>query len=468
MGRLGHLWRHYAIAGAIFVVGAALTALVAVNAREAEEQNIRSALDRSTNSQLEEFKLKLDDATVSVEALADYISTQRELLPEEFHDFAKIARGDDPVARLSWAPIVEDRDRAAFEAAGKIVNASDYEIREVAADGGLRAAPKRDEFAPILHDERFEEGESALGFDLLSEPSGRAAAVASRDSGAPVFTISYLSSTTQSRRPINFVLYWPVYRSGQPPTTLEERRANLVGFARGVFPLREFTNFVFSDAGALKETIYLRVGDTMGPSKIPSVVYHPAELKQAALGEEATRLPPQGDLNVARELQQFGTTWTVNFDYAPASVAAVTTSNEWALPALGALLTLFVSGYVLLQGRGKAVVEAEVAARTHDLAEATERLRAASDELSTVLAASPVAIVVIDPQQRILSWNDTAERMTGYSAAESSATRFRTGFERPSQISPPALSVRANATSFMACNPAPAARMASALSPVHR
>lgn len=199
MGRLGYLWRRHAIGGAIFVVGAALTALVAVNARHAEEQNIRSALERSTDSQLEEFKLKLDDATVSVEALADFISTQRELLYEEFHDFAKIARRDDPVAGLSWAPIVEDRDRAAFEAAGKILNASDYEIREVAPDGGLRAAPKRDEFAPILHDERFDKGESALGFDLLSEPSGRAAAVAARDSGAPVITSSYLETPNQFR-----------------------------------------------------------------------------------------------------------------------------------------------------------------------------------------------------------------------------------------------------------------------------
>ena len=59
MGRLGYLWRRHAIAGAIFVVGAALTTLVAVYARDAEEQNIRSALDRSADSQLEEFKLKL-------------------------------------------------------------------------------------------------------------------------------------------------------------------------------------------------------------------------------------------------------------------------------------------------------------------------------------------------------------------------------------------------------------------------
>ena len=224
---------------------------------------------------------------------------------------------------------------------------------------------------------------------------------------------------------------------------MEERRANLVGFVRGEFPLRELTNLVFADAGALKETIYLRVSDALAATKVQSVVYHP-DLKQAALGEEATELPPEDGLRVAREFQRFGTTWSVNLDYAPASVAALTTSNEWAFPALGALLTLLLGGYVLLQGRGKAVVEAEVAARTHDLAEATERLRAASDELSTVLAASPVAIVVIDPQQRILSWNDAAERMTGYSAAEivghpipdglqETIANFAVGFERASK-----------------------------------
>lgn len=49
---------------------------------------------------------------------------------------------------------------------------------------------------------------------------------------------------------------------------------------------------------------------------------------------------------------------------------------------------------------------------------ALERLREANETLSAVIAASPLAIVTLDRQRRIASWNAAAERIYGYSAAE--------------------------------------------------
>jgi PAS domain S-box-containing protein len=52
------------------------------------------------------------------------------------------------------------------------------------------------------------------------------------------------------------------------------------------------------------------------------------------------------------------------------------------------------------------------------LRSAESSLRAANLTLEALITASPLAIVAVDPESRVLNWNQAAERLFGYSAAE--------------------------------------------------
>ena len=56
--------------------------------------------------------------------------------------------------------------------------------------------------------------------------------------------------------------------------------------------------------------------------------------------------------------------------------------------------------------------------RQEEADRAAAEVREAKDTLATIIQASPVAIVCSDPQRRILIWNRSAEKIFGYSAAE--------------------------------------------------
>lgn len=49
---------------------------------------------------------------------------------------------------------------------------------------------------------------------------------------------------------------------------------------------------------------------------------------------------------------------------------------------------------------------------------AEERLRQTSELLNSIINASPISILTLDPEGRVLSWNPAAERMFGWTAAE--------------------------------------------------
>lgn len=63
--------------------------------------------------------------------------------------------------------------------------------------------------------------------------------------------------------------------------------------------------------------------------------------------------------------------------------------------------------------------------RQRDARGTADELRRATDTLSAVIDASPVAIVCSDPDQRIFLWNRAAERIFGYTAAEAIGQRAR-------------------------------------------
>lgn len=77
---------------------------------------------------------------------------------------------------------------------------------------------------------------SAIGFNMLTEPTRRAAMLRARDTGKPSLTgkVTLLQNVKidQGR---GFLMYVPYFRAGTTNTSIEQRQQNLVGFVYGSF-----------------------------------------------------------------------------------------------------------------------------------------------------------------------------------------------------------------------------------------
>jgi PAS domain S-box-containing protein len=129
---------------------------------------------------------------------------------------------------LALAELVPPAGRAAHRAAIRRDGAPGYDIRP---------AGERQTYSSITHIEPFAGlNLRALGYDMLTDPARRAAMERARDSGqaaasGKVRLVQENGRNVQS----GFVMYIPVYRRGMPTATVEERRANLVGWVGAPF-----------------------------------------------------------------------------------------------------------------------------------------------------------------------------------------------------------------------------------------
>src|SRR5205085_1112678 len=105
----------------------------------------------------------------------------------------------------------------------------------------------------------------AIGFDMYTEPTRRAAMEAARDTGEPrasgrVVLVQEVEAKTQP----GFLIYVPRYRPGAPAGTAEERRAALLGYVYAPFRAGDLFEGIFGPRKAEGETVDYEVYD--GPT----------------------------------------------------------------------------------------------------------------------------------------------------------------------------------------------------------
>ena len=384
----------------ILVLGVGCSFLVYSREHVADQERVHNALDLRVEWRTRDIQNKILDASVPVEALSIFIASQIEIDATEFHRFALQSRNDDPVARLTWAPWVTPNKLTAFEALAK------NSVQETGADGLLVRAGQRNGYLPVLFEEQFEKRPGLLGFDFMSEPIRRATVERARDEGRPIATPPVPPVTRLERNP-SYTLFWPVYEGGNVPASVDARRTTLLGFVTGSFRVNEIFEFAIRDTPDVVETFSLFINQQADkPYGTPVTLYNIAtqrvEVGQVPLGQ-----PTSNGLRLVRSFSLFGQDWTLVFDFPPDFVAGLGSSTRWRDLAIGLLLTLLLTIYVAFELRHRLAIEARVVERTRDL-------RRTTDQLQTIMEASPHAIVCLDPERRVIIWNRSAEQTFGY------------------------------------------------------
>jgi signal transduction histidine kinase/sensor domain CHASE-containing protein len=152
-----------------------------------------------------------------------------------------------------------------------------------------------------------ERNRAAIGFDMYSEPTRRAAMDLARDLGDPAMSgpVTLVQEIYEHDEQRGFLIYVPVYRNGSVPETVEARRAELLGFVYAPFRVDDLFAGIFGSEE--RPRVSLAVFDTPGDNAAPALIHRsPREP-----GYEP-RFSSRAPLEVA------GRAWTVEYVSQPA------------------------------------------------------------------------------------------------------------------------------------------------------
>ena len=267
----------------------------------------------------------------------------------------------------------------------------------------IRPEEARPEYHSIIYLEPFRDRNlRAFGYDMFSDSVRRAAMERARDTGLPAVS-GKVTLVQESEKDIQagFLMYLPVYRKGQMPETVPQRRDALLGFV--------FSSFRMNDL--IKEVL---------PEKVPTIdfeIFDGREMTPKALlyheypVQYATDSRDQPTFSHTATIEFGGHTWTLHLITLPAFDAATDRQQPILVLAGGILISL------LLFGITWSVVT--TGARAASLAqEITAELRGSEDGYRDLVEQSEDLICTHDLEGRILSANPAMARCFGFERPE--------------------------------------------------
>jgi diguanylate cyclase (GGDEF)-like protein len=228
-----------AVAGLTLSVGTALIVAhwegkVAELAFVGRANNVATTLQTGLNENLSK-----------IVALRALFEASDQVTRAEFQIFAdRLLENQPAILGAAWIPRVSREERTAHEQQAVKGGINNYRIRGIGSDGKVGIAPEKDEYFPVTY--ASEQNSKAIyGFDLGDGGMRENTLERARDSNQLAASKSLaLQTATGSRR--GFFVVLPIYRPHAPHGTVEERRANLIGFVQGVFKIDLLVDTILS------------------------------------------------------------------------------------------------------------------------------------------------------------------------------------------------------------------------------
>ena len=200
-----------------------------------EQLNIQSQFNQAAKDRVQAASHAMSANVLVLESIHSLYLVSDEVSREEFRNFVQPFLNKVPgIQALEWIPRVSHTERAAYEQAARQDGLEDFHITVRRQQGRMHPAPVSKEYFPVYYVEPLERNEAAVGFDLASNQTRKAALDHSRDEAAVVGT-ARITLVQEKQRQYGFLIFLPVYAPDRVPETLAKRRETLRGFALGVF-----------------------------------------------------------------------------------------------------------------------------------------------------------------------------------------------------------------------------------------
>ncbi len=388
-------------------VGFTLTVFGAWMAHERESQSrsesFKNLAMSKTAGLVDAFR---DLRDTELESLARFHESSEEVSEEEFQRYTEFLTKNPAVRAWEWVPAVSAGNRSRFEEKARNGGLSGFEIWEKDALGNRVPAMGREVYFPVFRVAPLAGNETALGYDLGSEPLRRAALEEAAETGFVTGTdpIVLVQDTGTFK---SMLICRAVYH--------EEGPGSVRGYALALLQFETALRRALEDGTARVELALLRKG---------------ADPEQLA-AMDCKGCENFSSLSMVRPFFAFGKAFSVKM-YPEAEFMSLHPMRAgWLLLVSGMVLTAALTFTVHMVIRRREDLEALVQERTTALV-------ASEEHLSATLRSIGDGVISADGEGRVTSLNLVAEELTGWKSAQAQGLPVEEVFRlAPSQTRAP-------------------------------
>lgn len=319
----------------------------------------------------------------------------------------------DEVTRAEWKEFVENMHVREFFPGiqgfgwAVLINPENLEshvhaIRQELPWYTHKPAGQRDIYSSIIYLEPLDERNmKAIGFDMFSEPTRKIAMSKARDTGlASLSGKVKLVQEGEGKVQAGALLYIPVYKKEYMLNSVEDRKNAIVGFVYAPFRMDDLLNGIL---GVRSKRVDLHIFD--GNS-----------LNEADLMYDSDGIfthGPTGDFifHHVKKIEIAGRIWTIDFHSTPEFFKSVDTDKQRIVALSGVIISLLLFSFVkrLINSRSQSIKLAEemfVGLKTNEV------------QTSVILATAVNAIITMNVNRVIKTFNPAVEKIFGYKAEE--------------------------------------------------
>lgn len=380
-------WYSHILPPLVLVVGLLATLEIWHMAMQNQERELRDYFDFRVRQALTLTEQRMLVQEQVLRGALGLFTTFRDVKREEFRNYVANLRleADYPgIQGVGFSLIVPPSQKEKHIAAVRREGFPQYTIRPVGVRGFYTAI--------VYLEPLTGRNLRAFGYDMFSESVRRKAMEAARDTGATAISGKVtLVQETEKDVQAGFLIYLPFYRNGMPHSTIEERRANIVGWVYSPLRMNDLARGMYGErADDLDIEIY--DGDEIAPD---ALLYNSI----AGSKESATT-----SLFSVQRFKFANHVWTLRIRAMPSLGSRITTASTSYLIYEGIAISLLLAWltWLLIRGRERELSEAHSEAK---------RLRDALDHVGAY-------VYMKDRQHRYVYANEITLKLFNCSAEE--------------------------------------------------
>lgn len=332
---------------------------VFVQVRSWEERRLDTQFNRDAESIFSLIQRRLEVQVEILLALERFVRASESVTKPEWHEFASLWLNRYPgTLNLAWAPHVSISERAHFEAAlGKSLGRP-QRIMDRTAAGALFPAHSAAEYLPYEFVEPEPGNEAVVGLNPLSLPEARAAILRARETGVPIATPA-VPLVQDGGAASGVLVYHAVFRpatGGAPP--------QLRGLVSTALRLNEAVSGALADS--ILDSLEVCLIDRSDDARF---------VRLAGPSSCAEDNWLKGHQSLTRNLLFGGRPWQIQVRATEAYRVANRSWAVWVTLAVGLSCVGMLGAFLLINSSRTRRTHELVAARTAELAAATQRLR---------------------------------------------------------------------------------------------
>lgn len=265
----------------------------------------------------------------------------------------------------------------------------------------------RERYGAVLYlGPRSAENISALGYDMYAQPTRHAAMQAARDTGRARLTGRVRLTQDADPDTSSLLLYQPVYRSADRPSSIAARRESMQGWVYVAFRIRPFVDTTLSET---LDRSWFRIVDISDGGEQQLYADPPSDDRRAPAFIHQT------------EVDIHGRRWRFEFHSEPMAVLEQRVSGLRSTLLVGVLasLLLFLIALVLARTRQRAE---ELAGRM------SESYRRSELRFRSAMQYSAIGKALLDRQGRIVESNPALAKVFASTREQLIGRRFDTFF----------------------------------------